>query len=149
MTNKEIFALIAEESILFDKLYSVALQHESSDLKSFLAYDFSEEAYQKYLPEQYKNFIESIIDEGDQDMLLEAFMEEDVFGFFCEVLIPKRTNFSFNEDGSFASCSLSMGYTTVEYVYAETMEELAKEAVRLSEEWCAKWEEEARKKLAE
>ena len=75
----------------------------------------------------------------EDETILDAFdtiMDNNIYGFLVQISTPCLT---FNESGG---CSYSWGWTTLEWFYAETLDEIYEAA----EKWQAEYEEEERKK---
>lgn len=56
--------------------------------------------------------------------ITQLLLDFDKLGFIAEIGVHQKDRFSFNEDGSFSSCSVHPGLSYVTYAYGDTIEEL-------------------------
>lgn len=115
--------------------------------------------------DDYHSFLEDITDQGDQLDISNAITDDivdeyydakelhqmmvdfNIFGFVAEIGAAERSNFRFDEEGNFQSCSVMYGITISRYVFSETIEGLFKKAIEVVEKHKKEAIENARKEL--
>ncbi len=107
-----------------DKMFWIAGSLDNHDLRSLVEDDMSEKDFKKCFPlifnsEYYKQYL-------DDNEILQAFVDFNYFGLLAEIHVPKPSDFTY-KNGKPISWSASGGCCRIEYVYAETLEEVMKE----------------------
>lgn len=111
-------------------LFWIAGSIDSIDLKYFIE-DLEDEDWQKLFPEIYKS--ESFQEYRDYGEALQVLVDFRKFGLIAEIHIPECYNFQYKDDKP-VSWSVDGGSCRIEYVYAETLEELVSEVEKASEQ---------------
>jgi hypothetical protein len=106
-------------SVRIDKLFWIAAQMETDDLKETIE-ELYDEDWEKLFPEIYNS--DSYQEYVDDEEFMQAVVDYDKFGFFAVLHIPKRENFSYSKEGKPQSWSSLSGVCRVVNVYAETIE---------------------------
>jgi hypothetical protein len=106
-------------SVRIDKLFWIAAQMETDDLKETIE-ELYKEDWEKLFPEIYNS--DSFEEYVDDDELMQALVDYQKIGFFAVLHIPKRENFSYSKEGRPQSWSSLSGVCRVVNVYAETIE---------------------------
>ena len=101
-----------------DKLFWIAGSFENSELKELLE-ELDDKQWKELFPEIFKSeYFEEYKDEPR-----EALINFKKFGLIAEIHIPTCDKFEY-KNGKPVSWSIHQGCCLVEYVYAETLEEL-------------------------
>ena len=132
MENIEISCFIDNEthSANINKLFHIGMQLSSWEIKDFLE-EISEEQYVDMLSDNGKfDYIEGYLNDGE---IIQMFLDHGLYGYVAELYLPCHSDFSFHEDGSFSGCSVHSSDCIIEYVYAETIEELLNKVMIESE----------------
>lgn len=112
-----------------DKLFWIAGSLDSSDLRELLE-DMTDNDLKKCFPEIYES--EYYKEYRKNDELRQALVDFRKFGLLAELHIPKADNFRY-KDGKPVSWSVHGGICSIEYVYAEDLENLMNEIEKVSE----------------
>ena len=137
--NKYLFKKIEQaHSAYFENLIFIAnevcREKQSESFEEFTELESAEIA--KVLgwndkPETYKLIEEEIEDKSLAGLLLRY----DMTGFLAECRMPEHSDFRFDKEGDFSSCSIYNGICTVFWIYAESIGELVEKLEEKSEEF--------------
>lgn len=132
MTNKEVIEKIEQAHGYVSKLFWIAAAVEDTDLQEFIN-EMDADSFAKTFPQVSSSaYLSEYLEDGN---LFELVTDHELYGFVAEVQIPQCNNFRFNEEtGSPVAWSSSAGIRRIEYVYAETSEELVDKVISVSEE---------------
>lgn len=123
MENKDVLEFLEEDAngTNVSQLFHFGLQSENHDLYSLLE-NLTIDDFRDMMGDKcdFKS-LQEYIDNGET---YQYFIDNDMWGFFAEIHIPKHRDFYFYPDGEFSSCYSNSSVCTVTYVYAETMDEL-------------------------
>lgn len=148
MKNKEVMQRIEQAHGFVSKMFWVATSLEDSDLKEFIN-EMDEDSFAKTFPTVLKSeyFSNYLGPEGEG--LFQAIIDHELYGFVAEVQIPKCSHFSFLEEtGKPIGWSVSTGVRRIEYVYAESVEELIDAVEVVSEKVFHEYAEKERPKIS-
>lgn len=130
MTRKQIDQL-EQSGAYIEQMYHTLASHESSTFNSFLE-DIVPQDYEKI----YEGISEDVFDEYyDQRELPQMMIDFSLYGFIAEIRMPERSNFRFDEDGSFKSCQINPSIMRSEYVFGETMDQLVEKATAIGNDY--------------
>jgi hypothetical protein len=145
-SNKEALERLEQaHGAKIEKMFWIAGSLENSDLIDLIE-EMDDKAFKKCFPtladcpylEEYRN----------DDEILQALVDKDLFGLVAEILIPIAKDFSYDKDGKVSSWSSSGGHCRVDYVYAETLDLLLSEIEKSGEKHFKKFLKEDKKKLS-
>lgn len=126
---QEIFEHETNHSYI-NKLFWIAAQMENDDLNDLIG-DLNEDQWFDLLPDlRNSKFFLEYFNEGNMKEML---FENGKFGFIAKVNHPNCTDFKFNKNGEFSSCSIEGWRCRISYVYAETIDELTNKIKEVSE----------------
>lgn len=110
-----------------EKLFWIAGSLDNHDFKEFIE-EMDEKDFKKCFPEIAKSPSYDYYRTGP---LVDAFIDKKLLGFLAEVRIPKADNFRY--DGKILrGWSVHEGICRIEYVYAESTDELLLEIEKVS-----------------
>lgn len=126
--NKEIFRQLNDYcSAYIEKIFLLAASVGSSELDEILRDDLEDKQLSKLFPnldiEEFGTAIE------DRECLGSHLLYAGYYGWFAEIQVPTRDNFTFkNEDKTdYSSCSVYPGCRHIEYIYFDDIRELVNE----------------------
>jgi hypothetical protein len=85
--------------------------------------------------EETKKRIKDNIAGEDYENLAMFLVMAKKYGFIAEVNIPVRSSFSIKKDGSVGGSSFSDGYCHIDWLYADSIEELEEKLQALEDSW--------------
>lgn len=91
---------------------------------------------------------ESIKSEIDDNSFVWFMSQHSRDGFLAEISIPICSNFSFREDGTPSSWLCSNGYCRIEWIYADTIGELAEKVIEIGGRTFDEFVKEAKETMA-
>ena len=112
-----------------ERLFWIAGSMGNSDFKDLIE-DMEDKDWQKLFPEIHKS--EYFQEYLDDDEALQALVDFRKFGLIAEIHLPECDNFRYEDDKP-VSWSVHGGICRIEYVYAETLEDLMSEVEKASE----------------
>lgn len=132
MNHKEMLERFEQAgSAKIDKLFWIAGSIESNDLISLIE-DFEDENWERVFPEIYKSEHFEYY-KSDKDSLFGLY-DFNKLGFLAEVHIPQCSNFSFMKNKKPYAWQTG-AISHLEYVYAETPEELINQVEERAKYW--------------
>ncbi len=130
MTNYEAVERFDQShGVKMEKMFWIAGSLGSSDFKDLLD-EMDDKDFKKCFPEIYKS--EYFGEYRQDEELVKALVDFKKFGLLTEIHIPEADNFRY-KDGNPVSWSVHQGICRVEYVYAETLEQLMDEIEKSAE----------------
>lgn len=127
-----------------EKLFWIAGSLESSDLKDLIG-EMEDGDFKQCFPEIYKS--EYYREVKDDEQLMQALIDFKKAGLIAQVLIPKAYGFRY-ENNKPVGWSISSGSCRIEYVYAETLEDLMKEIEKAADKVFKEYLKKDKKKTA-
>jgi len=112
-----------------ERLFWIAGSMDNSDFKDLIE-EMEDKDWQKLFPEIHKS--EYFQEYLDDDEALQALVDFRKFGLIAEIHLPECDNFRYKKDKP-VSWSVHGGICRIEYVYAETLEDLMREVEKASE----------------
>jgi len=137
--NKYLFKKIEQaHSAYFENLTFIAnevcRERQSESFEEFTELEPAEIAKVlgwKNKPETYKLIEEEIEDKSLAGLLLRY----DMTGFLAECRMPEHSDFRFDKEGNFSSCSVHNGICKVFWIYAESIGELVEKLEEKADEF--------------
>jgi hypothetical protein len=127
--NKNLERFEQMNGTYIEKLYWIAGSIDNSSLKELLD-DFSFDDFKKIFSGLTKS---EYNDYWKNNELSQLFIDYDKLGLFAKIHIPICDKFKYNNDNNPVSWSVNNGHCRIEYVYAETLEELINKIEKISE----------------
>jgi len=141
--SKVVDKLDQAHSARIEKMVWIAAQTETSELSDMID-QLDEEDWNFYFPEIFKSEHFDIEDSVEEKKI--ALFDEQKFGFLAIVNYPYLSNFRFDKNGEFKSCSVNPGHCRVVCHYAESTDELIQQiegrAELMFKEFVKDWERE-------
>jgi hypothetical protein len=129
--NRKYLDQFEQAGIVIHKMFWIAGSFESDELKDVLTDDMNARYWAYIIPGVDMEIVDAYLDEDRPNQI---FFDYGKFGFLAETRYAERSKFSFDKSGMVTGCSISGGIQSIDFVYGETIEQLAVNILKAAEE---------------